>query len=56
MTGGAGNEDLLFTIGVGALRSVNHLETYFAVQHRHPDGERWSTSPTSRVVPTLRTQ
>jgi hypothetical protein len=36
-----GNQDLLFALGVGALRSVDHLQTYFAVQHRHPDGRRW---------------
>jgi hypothetical protein len=36
-----GNQDLLFLLGVGALRSVDGLPTYFAVQHRHPDGKRW---------------
>lgn len=41
MSAGAGNQDLLFALGVGALSSVEHLGTYFAVQHRHRDGRRW---------------
>ena len=37
----AGNRDLLFAVGVSALQSVDDLQTYFSVQHRHPDGLRW---------------
>ncbi len=41
MSYGGANQDLLFALGVGALRSVDHLQTYYSVQHRHPDGQRW---------------
>jgi hypothetical protein len=41
MTGGTGNQPLLLALGGSALRSVDHLTTYFVVQHRHPDGRRW---------------
>jgi hypothetical protein len=41
MGGFAGNQDLLFTLGNEALRSVDALQTYYSVQHRHPDGKRW---------------
>jgi hypothetical protein len=36
-----GNQYLMFSEGVVALESVDHLETYFALQRRHPDGVRW---------------
>ena len=36
-----GNQYLLFTEGVVALDSVDHLEAYYALQRRHPDGARW---------------
>jgi hypothetical protein len=36
-----GNEELLFALGVNAIGSVDHLQTYYTVQHRHPDGTRW---------------
>jgi hypothetical protein len=36
-----GNQDFLFALGDGALRSVDHLQTYYSVQHRHPDGQLW---------------
>jgi hypothetical protein len=36
-----GNQYLVFSEGVVALESVDHLETYFALQRRHPDGVRW---------------
>jgi hypothetical protein len=41
MSGVAGNRDLLFALGGDALRSVDGLQTYYSVQHRHPDGQRW---------------
>ena len=41
MATGSGNQDLLFYLGNKALGSVDDLVTYFSVQRRHPDGERW---------------
>lgn len=41
MATGSGNQDLLFVLGNKALQSVDGLVTYFSVQRRHPDGERW---------------
>ncbi len=41
MGGPSGNQPLLFALGVVALDSVDHLQTYFTLQHRHPDGHRW---------------
>jgi hypothetical protein len=35
------NEELLFALGVNAIGSVDHLRTYYTVQHRHPDERRW---------------
>jgi hypothetical protein len=39
--GSGGNQYLLFHLGDRALGSVHGLERYWALQHRHPDGERW---------------
>jgi hypothetical protein len=36
-----GNQDLLFVLADRALRSVEGLDEYVAVQRRHPDGHRW---------------
>jgi hypothetical protein len=38
---GGGNQDFLFALGDRALRSVDHLQTYYSVQRRHPDGQGW---------------
>jgi hypothetical protein len=40
MYGGA-NQDFLFVLGDRALRSVDHLQTYYSIQRRHPDGQGW---------------
>jgi hypothetical protein len=40
MYGGA-NQDFLFVLEDRALRYVDHLQTYYSVQHRHPDGQGW---------------
>jgi hypothetical protein len=39
--GPSGNLYTLFAEAGVALQSVDHLDTYFTVQHRHPDGHRW---------------
>ena len=36
-----GNQDLLFYLGMKALRSVDPGVTYWALQRHHPDGRRW---------------
>jgi hypothetical protein len=41
MATAGGNQDLLFALGNKALGSVDHLVSYYSVQRRHPDGERW---------------
>ena len=41
MTLSGGNQDLIFYLGDRALQSVDGLQTYFALQRRHPDGRRW---------------
>lgn len=38
MSGAGGNQDFLFALGDRALRSVDHLQTYYSVQRRHPEG------------------
>jgi hypothetical protein len=40
--GGGGNQPLLMVLAVSAVRSVEHLDEYWALQHRHAgDEERW---------------
>ncbi len=39
--GGQPNEPLLFILAARALESVDGLATYFALERRHSDGERW---------------
>jgi hypothetical protein len=34
-------QQLLSALGAEALGSVDGLQSYFAVQHRHPDGLHW---------------
>jgi hypothetical protein len=36
-----GNESLFVTLMDSAIRSIDGTATYFALQHRHPDGEHW---------------
>ena len=36
-----GNQELLFVLGVAALTSVEGVQSYVALERRHPDGERW---------------
>jgi hypothetical protein len=38
---GGSNQDFLFVLGDRALRSVDHLQTYYSVQRRHPHGQWW---------------
>jgi hypothetical protein len=45
-----GNQDFLFALGDGALRSVDHLQTYYSVQHRHPTGSCGLSLHTSRLA------
>ncbi len=36
-----GNESLFITLADTAFRNVDGTSTYFSLQHRHPDGDRW---------------
>lgn len=36
-----GNESLFITLLDTAIRNVDGTSTYFSLEHRHPDGERW---------------
>jgi len=38
---GAGNQYLLFHLGDRALLAADRTRTYYALQRRHPDGDRW---------------
>jgi hypothetical protein len=39
--GGGGNQYLLFYLGDKALLAADRTQTYYALQRRHPDGDRW---------------
>ena len=41
MGASGGNLNLLAALGVVALTSVEHLESYWSLQRRHPDGAHW---------------
>ena len=39
--GAGGNQDLLFYLGMRALKSADPGLTYWSLQRHHPDGRRW---------------